>query len=137
MKATFDHIVINAFDVEVLLRFYSDLLEFPCVRLTEWRQGKVPFPSVRLNDETIIDLFPTKLWKGENTVVRDSTTLNVNHFCITLAKVDWDYLVKKLAQHNIHPESGPKVLFGAKGNGTSIYIRDPENNLVELRYYED
>lgn len=133
MKAVLDHIVINAFDVEVLLRFYSDLLEFPSVRLEEWKQGQVPFPSVRLNEATIIDLFPAKLWKGESNAVRDSTTLNVNHFCITLEKGDWDHLVKKLAQHNIQPESGPKVLFGAKGNGTSVYIRDPENNLVDRK----
>lgn len=120
MKAKLDHLVINAFDIDVLLQFYCDLLEFPTVRLTEWRQGKVPFPSVRLNDETIIDLFPAKLWRGESNAVRDSTTVNINHFCVTLAKLDWDYLMRKLAQHNIQPESGPKVLFGAKGNGTSV-----------------
>eukprot|EP00871_Galdieria_phlegrea_P001961 jgi/Galph1/2766/GphlegSOOS_G1422.1 len=131
MKTVFDHIVINAYDVECLLKFYSELLEFPAVRLNEWREGKVPFPSVRLNSDSIIDLFPAKLWKGEHAAVRESSTVNMNHFCMTFSKTDWDYLIQKLAQSDIHPESGPKKLFGARGNGTSVYIRDPENNLIE------
>ena len=31
--------------------------------------------------------------------------------------------------------SGPSEVFGARGMGRSVYVRDPDGNLVELRCY--
>jgi extradiol dioxygenase family protein len=61
---------------------------------------------------------------------------NLNHFCIAVTKADWDALVKRLEDRGISIERGPVRLWGAQGTGTSIYFRDPENNLIEVRYYE-
>ena len=55
-----DHIVLNVSDIERSLTFYTEVLGLKGERVEEFKSGKVGFPSVRINDGTIIDLFPTK-----------------------------------------------------------------------------
>ena len=55
-----DHIVLNVSDIERSLSFYTQILGLKGERIEEFKSGKVGFPSVRINDGTIIDLFPTK-----------------------------------------------------------------------------
>jgi catechol 2,3-dioxygenase-like lactoylglutathione lyase family enzyme len=116
-----DHIVINSSDVERSLSFYCDQLGLQPERVTEWREGSVPFPSVRVNDSTIIDLLAT-----------ERTGENLNHFCLTVEPADLD-AVK--AEGALDVVEGPAIRFGARGNGNSLYVRDPDANLIELRYY--
>jgi len=61
MKCLIDHIVLNIEDDDKMITFYSTVLMMPSERLEEYRAGTVPFPSVRLNADTIIDLFPTPM----------------------------------------------------------------------------
>jgi len=56
-----EHIVRNVENEETMLRFYSGAMGFTTERLQEYLDGKVPFPSVRINADTIIDLFPEAL----------------------------------------------------------------------------
>jgi catechol 2,3-dioxygenase-like lactoylglutathione lyase family enzyme len=134
MKCIMDHIVLNVEDDEKMIAFYSEVLQLPTERLEEYRAGGVPFPSVRLNPDTIIDLFPKKMW--EKNAPRGEGRENLNHFCITVTHTDWEALVKRLETREISIERGPIRLWGAHGTGTSIYFRDPENNLIEARYYQ-
>jgi catechol 2,3-dioxygenase-like lactoylglutathione lyase family enzyme len=118
-----DHLVLNVSDVERSLAYYTDVLGLDGERVDQWRQGQVPFPSVRVDAGTIIDLFQA---------TRDGE--NLNHLCLVLSRADWEEAVG-------HPEieitGGPAELFGARGTGTSIYTRDPDGNTVELRHYGD
>jgi extradiol dioxygenase family protein len=134
MKCLMDHIVLNVEDDETMIAFYSEVLRLPTERLEEYRAGEVPFASLRLNEDTIIDLFPKKLW--EKTALRGEGRENLNHFCITVTKADWEELIKRLETRSIQIERGPIRLWGAQGIGTSIYFRDPEKNLIEARHYE-
>jgi len=134
MNCIMDHIVLNVEDDEKMIAFYSDVLQLPTERLEEYRAGDVPFPSVRLNPDTIIDFFPKKLW--QKNVLRGEGRENLNHFCIAFTHTDWESLVKRLEAREISIERGPVRLWGAQGTGTSVYFRDPENNLIEARYYE-
>jgi len=129
-----DHIVINAADIEILLRFYTGILQLPGERLEEYRAGKVPFPSVRLSRDTVIDLFPEKMWQG--TVPAEVCRPNLNHFCLATDQANWDRLRARLHDHGIPIDDGPVKRWGAHGTGISIYCRDPEGNVIELRYYE-
>ncbi len=44
-----------------MLQFYTEILQLPGERLEEFAAGRVPFPSVRLSADSIIDLFPKKM----------------------------------------------------------------------------
>ena len=134
MIALMDHIVLNVVDVERMIAYYGDVLMLAPERVEAYRQGEAPFPSVRLNPDTIIDLFPKEMWGGSDALAPGRE--NLNHFCMTLSKDDWDALRDRLAAHSVAIEVGPAPRWGARGVGTSIYFRDPERNLIEARYYD-
>ena len=96
--------------------------------------GEAPFPSVRLNPDTIIDMFPGKLWRTGGEIARGQH--NTNHLCLALSREDWENLSGRLKALQIEIEDGPGPRWGAHGTGTSIYFRDPEGNLIEARHYE-
>ncbi|MCB2181753.1 MAG: VOC family protein [Desulfobulbaceae bacterium] len=134
MQCLMDHIVLNVEDDEKMITFYSQVLMLETERLEEYSAGKIPFPSVRLNPNTIIDLFPKNMWQARTGTGQGRVYLN--HFCISLSKEEWQELTARLKANNIDIEEGPVQRWGAHGTGTSIYFRDPEGNLIEARYYE-
>jgi catechol 2,3-dioxygenase-like lactoylglutathione lyase family enzyme len=117
----FDHVVLNVADVERSLAFYTGELGLEPVHVDEWRRGERFFPSVRVDAGTIIDLIGLPR-SGEN----------LDHFCLVVEPMDFDAL-KSGGRFDV--ADGPATRFGARGDGTSLYIRDPDHNLVELRYY--
>jgi catechol-2,3-dioxygenase len=134
MQCLMDHIVLNVEDDKNMLAFYSEVLMLVPERVEEYRSGKVPFPSLRLNKDTIIDLFPKSMWKNGTSTGQGRS--NLNHFCIVLSKEASKDLLKRLQANKVSIEEGPVPRWGAHGTGTSIYFRDPEGNLIEARYYE-
>lgn len=129
-----DHIVLNVEDDEKMIAFYANVLMFPTERLEEYQSGKAPFPSLRLNKDTIIDLFPKKMW--EKSARPGNGRENLNHFCIALSEEAWLELQERLRTNAVAIKEGPVQRWGAHGDGTSVYFRDPEGNLIEARYYE-
>jgi extradiol dioxygenase family protein len=135
MKIFLDHLVLNVFDVTRAMTFYTEVIGFKPERWPEFLQSEVPFPSVRINKDTVIDLFPPKLWRKDNGSGKASN--NLNHFCLTLSYRDWQALQTRLAANQITIERGPVDNWGAKGEGISIYFHDTEGNEIEARYYPE
>lgn len=135
MTFKMDHIVINVVDINKMLKFYTEVLKLPSERLEEFKDRKVPFPSVRLTQDTIIDLFPKKLW--EKTNPEDVCRPNLNHFCFSTDKRSWQDLHDRLIRNGVQIDDGPAKRWGARGSGVSIYFRDPEDNVIEVRYYDE
>src|SRR5215510_3553036 len=102
MQGVMDHIVLNAEDIEVLVQFYTEIVELEPERVEEFRRGKVPFPSVRVNAGTVIDLAPRAMWEKAQVWTRGRP--NLNHFCLTLEKSDWDKLRERLTAQQIAVE---------------------------------
>lgn len=128
MPATFDHLVLRMRDEAAMLDFYTTTLGFGAERLDEYRRGQVFFPSIRIDDTTIIDLFPTD--------DAEPTTPNLDHFCIALDQTLWEATRERLLEHDVEID-GPRSVWGARGQGTSIYVSDPDGNTVEFKTYQD
>jgi catechol 2,3-dioxygenase-like lactoylglutathione lyase family enzyme len=125
-----DHIVIRCKDVERQMKFYIDILGLEPYRVDEYRAGKVFFPSARVNEGMIIDLFP----RPNEEPVGDGPR-NLDHYCLTIAPTDLNKVAARLQEQGVTVEGEPKKRSGARGDGYSIYVRDFEGNRVELRYY--
>ncbi|HEY7166632.1 MAG TPA: VOC family protein [Candidatus Binatia bacterium] len=129
-----DHIVLNVRDIEKTVRFYTEVLGLQPERLEEFRNGKVGFPSVRINSETIIDLFPTKD-SVESHANGEKTNGNLNHFCMVVGQDDFAGVVDYLNANGVAIREGPISRWGARGRATSVYFLDPEGNEIEIRCY--
>lgn len=116
-----DHIVLNVADTERSLAFYLGELGLAPVRVDEWRRGEVFFASVRVDATTIIDLLEVA-----------PNGRNVDHFCLVVDRIDLQAVADS---GRFEVVDGPDQRYGAQGNGTSLYVRDPDNNIVELRHY--
>jgi catechol 2,3-dioxygenase-like lactoylglutathione lyase family enzyme len=116
-----DHVVLNVADVERSLGFYCGALGLAPERVDEWRRAEILFPSVRVDAHTIIDLLAVP-----------RTGENADHLCLVVEPVDLE-AVKASGRFDV--VDGPATRFGARGNGTSLYVRDPDGNTVELRHY--
>jgi catechol 2,3-dioxygenase-like lactoylglutathione lyase family enzyme len=123
-----DHIVLNVSDIDRSLDFYANVLGLKIERLDEFRAGKIGFPSARINEHTIIDLFPSKD-NGENL------QRNLNHFCLVVEKEDFTGVVDYLKGHGVSILNGPISRWGARGRATSVYFHDPDKNEIEIRCY--
>ncbi len=120
----FDHLVLRCAEVEMTLAWYVDVLGLQPMRVKEWRAGEIPFPSVRVDAGTIIDL----VGRGDDS----SGGGSVDHFCLVVDEVDLDALA---ASGVFDVVGGPATRYGARGNGTSLYVLDPDGVIVELRHY--
>jgi catechol 2,3-dioxygenase-like lactoylglutathione lyase family enzyme len=120
----FDHLVLVVADVERSLAWYCGELGLEGVRVDEWRRGEAPFPSARVNADTILDFVP----RGSGA----PAGRNVDHFCLVVDAVDLDALA---ASGEFDVAGGPFDLFGARGVARAVYVRDPDGHTVELRCY--
>ncbi len=125
-----DHIVLRTADVEESLRFYTEVLGLQAERVEQWRAGEVRFPSARINADTIIDFFASDEIPSGRDDVR-----NQDHFCMVIDETDMDALKARFEDAGIDIQAGPGKRWGSHGDGISLYIYDPDDNVVELRHY--
>jgi catechol 2,3-dioxygenase-like lactoylglutathione lyase family enzyme len=125
-----DHIVLNVSDVERSLAFYIDVLGLQGERLEEFRNGDVGFPSVRINDNTLVDLMSTPGAKSN-----PEANKNLNHYCLVARSVDLAQVAEDLRAQGVTIAQEPVSRWGARGQAMSIYILDPDENEIEIRCY--
>jgi len=129
----FDHLVLRVADVERALDWYTTRLGLAGERVEEWRRGDVPFPSVRVDPATIIDLLAAA--PPGTPAAADAIVRNVDHLCLVLAPdADLDALASS-GDFDVVGDGPVDGLFGARGYARSLYVRDPDGNVVELRTY--
>ena len=123
-----DHVVLRVVDLPAMLRFYCDALGCRIER----RQDEIGLVQLRAG-RSMIDLVPVdgKLGRaGGAAPGKDGH--NVDHLCLRVDPFDEPAIRAHLATLGI--AAGPTASrFGAEGEGPSIYLSDPQGNVVELK----
>jgi glyoxylase I family protein len=123
-----DHVVLRVADVASVQAFYCEVLGCTvdkvqaAIGLTQLRAGRSLIDLVDVNGP-IGKMGGPAAGKGAR---------NMDHFCLRVDPFDADEIVAHLKAHGVDP--GEVVSrYGAEGAGPSIYISDPEGNVVELK----
>jgi catechol 2,3-dioxygenase-like lactoylglutathione lyase family enzyme len=122
-----DHIVLVATDVEATVAWYQEHLGFEAERLEPWRAGAVPFPSLRVTPTTIIDVVAG----DHGGPTGPAGPGHLAHVCFVVSAADLEAV--RADPRLVVEDEGTR--FGAQGNATSVYVRDPDGLVVELRSY--
>ena len=123
-----DHLVLRVVDLDTMLRFYVDALGCRIER----RQDRIGLVQLRAG-ASLIDLVPVHGELGRaGGAAPGKEGRNMDHFCLRIEPFDADAIHRHLAEHGI--QAGPvEQRYGARGSGPSIYLSDPEGNVVELK----
>jgi glyoxylase I family protein len=115
-----DHVVLRCRDQARALDFYTRILG-----LTEERRlERIGLIQLRAG-ASMLDLVPA--------AARDDESRNVEHFCLGVETADLAEAARYLRAHGVEVQGEPQTRYGARGFGLSIYVRDPEGNVVELK----
>ena len=136
-----DHVVVWVSDVEQSLKFYVEMLGFKTIREKEYLNGEVRFPSVRINDKTILDIMSREaLLPLVQTFTGGEAAGGqpINHICLSMTEKQYQAAIQKLNSSGIDLTSGGENVFGAQGQAVrSTYFNDPDGNVLEIRYYNN
>lgn len=119
--------------------FYSRVIGLTPVRFSEFDAGEAPFPSVRVCEDSILDLLPVENFAATESLtgVQGSAGHPVNHVCLALSKPEYDALDLRLQAAGVDTSARLNHTFGARGWAPQgFYFADPDGNVVEVRYYE-
>ncbi|MFJ3668565.1 VOC family protein [Streptomyces sp. NPDC090106] len=134
-----DHVVLWVRDPEASAGFYERTLGTAPLRLADFAAGTVPFPSVRLNEETILDLMPLSMAERMRMLpgAAESAGHPVNHVCLALPAEGFDALRARLEEAAVPVSAVDHGSYGARGRAArSFYFRDPDGNVIEARHYD-
>lgn len=133
----FDHIALPTEDAERLVAFYLKL-GFGTEYLEEWRAGTFPLFSITFGPNKI-NVHPEQLipLRGRPEYLRGPTAeAGCGDVCFVWAG-GTDAVLDLLERRGIGVVDGPVVRRGGRGeDGVSVYVRDPDENLVEFISYE-
>ena len=122
-----DHIVLNCnADMERSLNFYTEIMDLKPERLDEFHAGTVGFPSVRINADTVIDLFPIEGGRRKQNDT-EKTAGNLNHFCMVIGTEDFSGIIDHLKENRITIREGP-----VSGAGALAAERRPFTFLIPM-----
>ena len=126
--AAIDHVVIRIANPESMLDFYCGVLG--CV--VERRQDEIGLIQLRAGN-ALIDLVPVSGKLGSlGGSAPGPEGRNMDHLCLRLEQFDVVEIARFLEAKGIRA-SEVESRYGAEGFGPSIYINDPEGNVIELK----
>jgi glyoxylase I family protein len=130
-----DHLVLWVEDPIKTVEWFETVVGLPSVRLDEFKAKKVMFPSVRVSDDTIIDVMPRSAAPIVNAIPGASGTAGhpTNHICLAMTEAEYHALAARLGDR---AGRFMENQYGARGLAPkAFYFRDPDGNIFEARYY--
>ena len=112
-----DHIVLRVSDQEVAQRFYIDVLGCTLDHVN----ARISLVQLRFGEQ-LIDLLPGR-----------PSAEGLDHFCLSIRCSDLGAVRKVLADRRARLEGEVVERRGAYGTGPSLYLRDPDGYLIELK----
>ncbi|MFP5394036.1 MAG: VOC family protein [Gammaproteobacteria bacterium] len=123
-----DHIVLRVARLDAMLAFYRDVLG--CT--VERRQDEIGLVQLRAGS-ALLDLVPVSGQLGRaGGAAPGPEGRNLDHVCFRVEPFDADAIRAHLAAHGV-AAGAPASRYGAEGEGPSIYLHDPEHNMIELK----
>ena len=123
-----DHVVLRIADLERSLAFYRDVLGCGI----DNRQEAIGLIQLRAGT-SLIDLIPLDGALGRvGGAGPGKEGRNVDHFALQIAPFVEVAIRAHLASHGVEVVQAGRR-YGAEGNGPSIYVTDPDGNVVELK----
>ena len=126
--AEIDHVVLRVIDTAAMRRFYCDVLG--CRE--ERRQDEIGLVQLRAGS-SLIDLVSVDGRLGRHGgAAPGSEGHNMDHLCLRVENYDETAILAHLQAHGVRiGELGSR--YGAQGEGPSIYLYDPQGNMIELK----
>ncbi|MQA18622.1 VOC family protein [Rugamonas rivuli] len=123
-----DHLVLRIVDLERMLAFYCGALGCTIER----RQDAIGLVQLRAGS-SLIDLVPVDGKLGRmGGAPPGAEGRNMDHFCLRVEPFGEAAIRAHLAAHGV-TAGQVESRYGAEGEGPSIYLTDPEGNVVELK----
>ena len=122
--AGLDHLVLRVADLDRAIKFYGEVLGCHVERRLE----EPKLVQLRAG-ASMIDLVPAGPTPKSAEAVAGR---NLDHFAVRIGTFDFPALAAHLRRYGI-AVGEVKRRYGAEGYGSSLYITDPDGNVVELK----
>ncbi|EMG5238231.1 VOC family protein [Salmonella enterica] len=119
-----DHLVLTVSDISTTIRFYEEVLGFSAVTFKQNRKALI-FGAQKINLHQQEMEFEPKASRP---------TPGSADLCF-ITSIPINDVVSEILQAGIPIVEGPVERTGATGEIMSIYIRDPDGNLIEISQY--
>lgn len=123
--ASIDHVVLTVRDISKTIDFYQRVLGMRHV-VFEGTFNALHFGAQKIN------LHP---FRSEYLPHADIPAPGTGDMCL-ICDGEIEEVVRDLGLHAVEIEVGPVGQTGARGSMSSVYIRDPDRNLIELACYD-
>jgi catechol 2,3-dioxygenase-like lactoylglutathione lyase family enzyme len=122
-----DHIVLTTRDKDGCIHFYTEVLGMELTRFRTPTEERLAFSfgAQKLNVHE---------WGREFTPRAHVAAPGTLDLCF-IAAVSLEDVIARLKSFNVKIIEGPVAKTGAKGPIRSVYVRDPDLNLVEISVY--
>ncbi len=122
-----DHVVLTVSDLERARRFYHEVFDLPVLD----QQSSADCLTLRCGHQLI------RLQKADRSALKAAApTVGSADLCL-VCRDQLEDVIHHFKSYFVDLVAGPVAKQGAEGAMTSLYVRDPDQNLIEIAFYKD